>query len=59
MAVQFTRRHDFTEGVRALLVDKDRQPKWQPATLAEVSAAEVNAYFEPPAGFTPSPLADL
>ncbi|HEX5513266.1 MAG TPA: enoyl-CoA hydratase/isomerase family protein [Gammaproteobacteria bacterium] len=59
MAVQFTRRHDFAEGVRALLVDKDRNPQWQPATLEEVSDAEVAAHFLPPAGFDPSPLADL
>ena len=59
MAVQFTRRHDFAEGVRALLVDKDRNPQWRPATLEEVSDAEVAAHFLPPAGFDPSPLADL
>ena len=39
--------HDFFEGIRALLVDKDNQPRWQPATLAEVSAAEVAGYFVP------------
>lgn len=59
MAVQFTRRSDFAEGVRALLVDKDRKPHWQPASLAEVSDAAVQAHFEPPAGYKPSPLADL
>ncbi|NLO79839.1 MAG: enoyl-CoA hydratase/isomerase family protein [Xanthomonadaceae bacterium] len=59
MAVQFTRRHDFAEGVRALLVDKDRNPRWRPSRLEDVSAADVAAHFEPPAGFDPSPLADL
>lgn len=38
----------FKEGVRALLVDKDRQPKWQPATLAEVSNRHIQPFFETP-----------
>ena len=37
--------HDFYEGIRALLVEKDRKPHWQPATLDAVSAAEVAGYF--------------
>lgn len=38
--------HDFFEGIRALLVDKDNTPRWQHRSLAEVSAAEVAGYFE-------------
>ena len=41
--------NDFREGIRALLVDKDHQPKWSPAALADVSDEDVAAYFEPAA----------
>jgi len=37
---------DFFEGVRAQILDKDREPKWTPASLAEVSDADITAYFE-------------
>lgn len=39
--------HDFYEGVRATLIDRDNAPKWQPARLADVSDADVAAYFAP------------
>lgn len=39
--------HDFYEGVRAVLVDKDNRPVWQPAHLADVSAAEIARHFAP------------
>jgi len=41
------RSHDLVEGIRAQIIDKDRNPKWSPATLAEVTAADVEAYFAP------------
>jgi len=39
--------HDFYEGIRAMLIDRDRQPRWRPATLAEVSDSIVDEYFAP------------
>lgn len=39
---------DLQEGIRALLIDKDRQPKWNPATLADASTAWVERFFEAP-----------
>ncbi|WP_298888617.1 enoyl-CoA hydratase/isomerase family protein [uncultured Serinicoccus sp.] len=41
----FAAHPDFAEGVRAQLVDKDRQPRWQHASLADVTRAEVLAAF--------------
>jgi enoyl-CoA hydratase len=41
------RSHDLVEGIRAQLVDKDRNPQWSPASLEQVSAADVDAYFAP------------
>jgi enoyl-CoA hydratase len=37
--------HDFYEGVRAVIVDKDNAPRWQPGSLAEVSDAEIERHF--------------
>ena len=39
------RNHDFYEGVRAALIDKDRKPLWRPAALGEISEDELDRYF--------------
>ena len=38
--------HDFTEGIRAQIVDKDRNPRWQPDTLEAVTAEIVERHFK-------------
>ncbi|MUL45777.1 enoyl-CoA hydratase/isomerase family protein [Mycobacterium sp. CBMA293] len=45
VSVASAKSHDFVEGIRAQLVDKDRNPQWSPATLADCTAADVDAYF--------------
>ncbi|MBW1595649.1 enoyl-CoA hydratase/isomerase family protein [Streptomyces sp. JJ38] len=39
---------DLVEGVRAQIIDKDRNPRWSPATLAEVTETDVQRFFAPP-----------
>lgn len=46
VARHFLQHSDFYEGIRALLVDKDNKPLWNPATLNEVSEMQANAYFD-------------
>jgi enoyl-CoA hydratase len=46
MVSQILLRHDFYEGIRAALIDRDRLPKWKLATLEEVSSDDVDAHFE-------------
>jgi len=41
----FLHAHDFVEGVRALLIDKDHNPHWQPSTLAKISQEMLQSYF--------------
>jgi enoyl-CoA hydratase len=44
---RFVAGHDFREGVRALLVDKDNTPEWRPARLQDIAVADLDAYFAP------------
>ena len=51
LSLQCCRQADFKEGVRALLIDKDRKPAWKPALLHEVNSVE--SYFQAPWAINP------
>jgi len=50
---------DFAEGIRALLIDKDRNPRWNPATFAEATPAWAETFFHASWAASAHPLADL
>ncbi|MES2058665.1 MAG: enoyl-CoA hydratase/isomerase family protein, partial [Pseudomonadota bacterium] len=57
IAARMFRHPDFGEGVRALLIDKDNNPTWNPATPEGVTAAMVDGFFQPlPASQAWTPL---
>ena len=45
VAARAVMAHDFREGVRATLIDKDGRPSWRPASLAAAGEAEIAGYF--------------
>lgn len=47
LVTRFLLEHDFIEGIRAVIIDKDQSPVWRPAKLSEVSDAAIQAYFAP------------
>ena len=47
IAAHVVQRPDFAEGVRAVLIDKDNQPRWQPATPEEVTDHMIDTIFAP------------
>ena len=47
LVTRFLQGHDFAEGIRAVIIDKDQTPKWNPDSLEDVMNAEVEKYFAP------------
>ncbi len=48
MSTQCAMHPDLAEGIRALLIDKDGQPKWSAASVADITAEQVEAFFQQP-----------
>ena len=47
MTCRFLQSHDFIEGIRALIIDKDQSPHWKPRRLQDVAVEQVEDYFSP------------
>jgi enoyl-CoA hydratase/carnithine racemase len=58
-ALRCAQRPDLAEGIRALLIDKDQKPRWQPPALSGVTPQWIAGYFESPWEPDQHPLADL
>lgn len=60
VTLQCCARHDLAEGIRALLIDKDRRPQWRPRTIEEITPQWIEGHFAAPAWQeSRHPLADL
>jgi len=60
IGARVVQRHDFIEGVRAVIVEKDNAPKWSPASLSGVTDDMINSIFAPlPSAEAWSPLTGL
>jgi enoyl-CoA hydratase len=44
---RFLLSHDFAEGIRAAIIDKDQSPIWRPRSIAEIDDVELDNYFKP------------
>jgi enoyl-CoA hydratase len=59
VSARMVHRHDFIEGVRALIVDKDNAPRWEPDMLGDVTEEMLDAIFaELPSDEEWTPLVD-
>ncbi|KAL4002905.1 2-enoyl-CoA Hydratase C-terminal region family protein [Acanthocheilonema viteae] len=47
LSQRFIKNHDFHEGCRAILIDKDQKPEWKPASIEEVTDEMIDEYFAP------------
>lgn len=47
LSQHFLEGHDLSEGVRALLIDKDQNPQWFPSALEDIAESHVERYFSP------------
>lgn len=47
MVIQFLKGHDLYEGIRAVIIEKDQKPKWQPSELSKITEDDVDSYFAP------------
>ncbi|QUD87990.1 enoyl-CoA hydratase/isomerase family protein [Phenylobacterium montanum] len=60
IGARVVQKHDFIEGVRAVIVDKDNSPRWRPDTLEGVTEAQLDEIFAPlPPGEEWTPLPEL
>lgn len=59
LALQFARGHNFREGIRALLIDKTKKPRWEPGKLEDVRESHIKACFAPLSGSWANPLLSL
>jgi enoyl-CoA hydratase/carnithine racemase len=47
LVTHFLLSHDFAEGIRAVIIDKDQSPQWQPKHITEIHENDLNTYFKP------------
>lgn len=59
VSLQCAAHADFAEGIRALIIDKDQKPRWNPAHLHDVTSQWVEGFFADPWSTAQHPLADL
>ncbi len=59
VAVHCAMGHDFPEGVRALLIDKDNKAQWNPKIAADIDPKKITSHFELGLGLETNPLANL